>query len=211
MFVENKVGTHDVVMLTPKTQSHGLHEMADFVSTFLQTIEKVYGYAYDCDYTNTGVLYDVTEIPHKNATLYLFRHHPTTDRIELLLAKRRTDKKWTTPGGRKDPGDQTDFSTMNREFKEETGHQLPLLEALRKLSYDGHTAIFVAALMQHPKILGEPVKLKKGHDKEMIDLRWFDAMDVLGDIGNKKACYLAPRALKSTAEVIEEVRDSHYI
>lgn len=196
--------TLDIYQITPQDAMRIIEADNTFDDTDSEEIVSA-------QFAPVGDLYDGNQIQHPNATLYLFRSDPRTGRIQFLMCKRRSDRRWTTPGGRKDRSDVNDFATMKREFREETGHRLPRLDRVNKLSYNGHTAVYVAALDSRPDALGEPLRLKPGHDNEMIDLRWFDIASVADYLWRGKCSYIAPRSRESTKEILDEVLQSHFI
>jgi 8-oxo-dGTP pyrophosphatase MutT (NUDIX family) len=149
---------------------------------------------------------------HQNAVVYLVRTH--NYRNQVLLVKKKYSKKWTTPGGiRDDNKDTNDFSTMKREFKEETGHAFPLSSAgrIEKLSYNLRTAVFVAALDSPKEVaLGEPVRFGPSKDDEMIDIRWFDIASLLGD-EDKWPRYIHRHTVSTLRDVLKMINESHFI
>ena len=63
----------------------------------------------------------------------------------ILLLKHRKLNKWMLPGGMLDKSDKNPFYGMKREFKEETGCNLPkLIEPIYSYIYNDHTKIYIA-------------------------------------------------------------------
>ena len=84
----------------------------------------------------------------KNAAILLFVGS-NLDRVVLL--KHRYTNEWMLPGGQIDKSDKCPFAAMKREFKEETGVTLPVLnQPINFYIYNGHTKIYIGCT--HAKI-----------------------------------------------------------
>jgi 8-oxo-dGTP pyrophosphatase MutT (NUDIX family) len=71
---------------------------------------------------------------------------------KVLLLKHKGSNLWGTPGGEVD-GRETFIDAMKREFREETGIDLPSLASTKWVDvYGGSTRIFVAEMKGNPKI-----------------------------------------------------------
>ena len=75
----------------------------------------------------------------KNSCVFLFTGH----RLDRVLLLRNHKGKWMLPGGMIDQG-ETPFQAMKREFKEETGCNLPWISGVKKFDFHGHTWIYLA-------------------------------------------------------------------
>lgn len=85
----------------------------------------------------------------KQAAHLLLRVGFNKKRVLLLKHK---NGRWGTPGGQVDGGESF-FDAMKREFKEETGVDLPSLVSVNSVDvYGGTTRIFVAEIAGNPKI-----------------------------------------------------------
>ena len=80
-------------------------------------------------------------ITYKNAAIILFTG-TKLDRVVLLRDKHT--QEWMVPGGMVDNNDQTSFHTMKREFREETGFNLPYLSDQSSYNYNDSTIIYKA-------------------------------------------------------------------
>jgi 8-oxo-dGTP pyrophosphatase MutT (NUDIX family) len=105
--------------------------------------------------------YLLINIMIKNAVMLLF-----TESDQVMLVKSTQDNKWMSPGGHID-GDETPLDAMIREFKEETGFDLPKTQTLKSYDYNKHTRIYYGvASHQFPKF--EITKTKKPYEVSEI-------------------------------------------
>ncbi len=88
-------------------------------------------------------------------------------KVNIMLVKENYEK-WGAPGGGVAPGDKTPLDTAKREFKEETGYEMPTLEKEESLRFRN---AFV--LLGYTKECIEPKfgKFKRKGDNEILELR----------------------------------------
>ena len=107
----------------------------------------------------------------KNVAAVLFHSDETGKQI--LLVKRIRDEKWMTPGGHvdykdyknNDTNEKSYLTALKREFKEETGIDMPKVKNMKSYVYKGYTKLYIGDIGHID--LG---KYKRNNETESIGL-----------------------------------------
>ncbi|AGF85684.1 hypothetical protein QJ854_gp098 [Moumouvirus goulette] len=127
----------------------------------------------------------------QNVVLYLF-----VQSGNYILTVTERSGRVGFPSGRVEKGDHNIFKSIKREFKEETGHEMPIIENIRRFIYKESTAIYVAKTSN--KI---PTRLGPKSDGEIISIRLTKISDIKKSLNGKANFTLRSCAHKSTLEL----------
>jgi len=112
----------------------------------------------------------------------VFRHHPKTKTVEILLIQ-DAKNRWTIPKGHIEEGESA-RQTAEREIKEETGlKQMKVMGWLGKINFRyrrGSSLVLMTTEIYLVQAQGETDKLKP--EDWMNGIKWFSATEALDKI-----------------------------
>lgn len=109
----------------------------------------------------------------KNVVMHLLYSEKIDDHVvtDILVAISRSGK-FVFPGGGVDVTDADSLSAIKREFREETGNDLPNILNLHHYKYKYDTLMYVGHINKETR---NKIKFKRGTkrvERELIGLRW---------------------------------------
>jgi diadenosine hexaphosphate hydrolase (ATP-forming) len=126
----------------------------------------------------------------------VFRHNPTTKKVEILLIQDAKDR-WTIPKGHIEEG-ETSKQTAKREIAEETGlEKVEVYNWLGKINFRyrrSNSLVLMTTEIFLVKALGDTDKLKP--EEWMNGIKWFEANEALDKIAYEDIGKLILLALK---------------
>ncbi len=126
----------------------------------------------------------------------VFRHNPTTKKVEILLIQDAKDR-WTIPKGHIEEG-ETSKQTAKREIAEETGlEKVEVYNWLGKINFRyrrTNSLVLMTTEIFLVKALGDTDKLKP--EEWMNGIKWFEANEALDKIAYEDIGKLILLALK---------------
>ena len=142
-----------------------------------------------------------------NAVVMLSQTGPRERRVLLLTHKHGGGAG--LPGGNIDPLPgpkpqlETPWRAMKREYREETGTELPHINLLATIVWQGHTVIFVAEAQPGSVAVGPPTDPKAR--QEITDRRLTRVSDLRQAVNGRTSWHLRPEAKTSTGAVLQQM------
>nr|AEX63238.1 hypothetical protein mv_R1036 [Moumouvirus Monve] len=127
----------------------------------------------------------------QNVVLYLF-----VQSGNYILTVTEKSGRVGFPGGRIENKDNSVFKAIKREFREETGHEMPHITNIRRFIYKDSTAIYVAKTNSQIS-----TNLGPKTDGEIISIRLTKVMDIIKSINGQTNFNLRSCARKSTLQL----------